>query len=71
MNLQMQALEKVSENIYLLAGAVSSLAVLITYYLFNVAKVLPLDIYFTFIHEYLNGTKRSFSVSNNFLSNYM
>ncbi|OXA58857.1 Abhydrolase domain-containing protein 1 [Folsomia candida] len=38
MNLQMQALEKVSENIYLLAGAVSSLAVLITYYLFNVAK---------------------------------
>lgn len=39
MNLQMQALEKVSENIYILAGAVSGLAVLITYYLFHVAKV--------------------------------
>jgi hypothetical protein len=38
MNLQMQALEKVSEW-GLLAGAFSGLVVLITYYLFHVSKV--------------------------------
>jgi len=39
MNLQMQALEKVGENIFLLAGAVSGLAILVSYYLFHVSQV--------------------------------
>jgi hypothetical protein len=39
MNLQMQALEKVGENIFLLVGAASGFAVLISYYLLHVSKV--------------------------------